>query len=91
MSKLLACESAACNAGLSATQREARLIPRGTSDTMRGTHADEARGAVSRELAVTRHVPAGVRRNYGIAYALYACEACAHQRVYGNSDTTWGA
>jgi hypothetical protein len=89
--KHLCCESATCNAGHSALEREAAILgrQRGATEEMRATACDEARGAVSRQLTVTPHVHAGTTRRYGIVYSLFACAACGHERIYGNNDVTW--
>ncbi len=85
----LLCEGPICNAGHSALVRETEGlgVTRGATDAMRAAMADEVRGLVSRQLAVTPHVRAGVFRRGGIAFATFACKRCGHERVYGNSVT----
>ncbi len=82
---LILCEGGtACNAGFSAAQREEARIPSGLSDLARGYAMDRARSLVSRELRYTPHVRCGVGRGGTV---LFACQACGHERAYGN--TTW--
>ena len=80
------CEGPTCNNGIGAKAREAMHIPTGASvtDIQRGYAEDRARALVSRELRYTPHVRCGIGRH---GMTLYACTACQHERVYGN--TTW--
>lgn len=86
----ICCEGPECNNGRSALVREATLVgpSRGATEAMRGDAKDDARGLVSRQLAVTPHVRSGIERRAGIAFAMFACGVCGHQRVYGNSDNS---
>ena len=88
----LLCEGPSCNSGHSALDREAAVAgsQRGASEASLAAASHEARSVVSRQLAVTAHTRCGVSRRYGIAYALYVCGACGFERIYGNSDTTYG-
>ena len=79
------CESAACNAGWSAAAREQNIIASlpTTDEGLRQDAIRYARGAVSRELRYTPHMRCGIGRH---GHALYACEVCGHERIYGCSS-----
>jgi hypothetical protein len=80
------CESATCNAGLSAADREARLIPPRVTDTLRGDAERQARSIVSQQLVYTPHVRvSGVHRGL----TRFACTVCQHERVYGSLAWAW--
>jgi hypothetical protein len=90
MTTYLQCESAPCNAGHSALVREAAAVhamPNVTAE-MRDEAERHARGQVPRQLATTPHVRCGTTRRGGIAFSLYQCSVCQHERVFGNS-VTW--
>ncbi len=84
---LICCEGPTCNAGQSALQRETALTVRCPTYELRDLAERDARRIVSRALAVTPHVHVSTTRRAGIALAVYACVACNHERVYGNSVT----
>lgn len=84
---LIACEGAQCNAGHSADAREAASLY-GLPTTNDGTRDDAlkfARQFVTRQLAVTPHEKVGACVRAATLFGLYACLACGHERVYGNS------
>lgn len=84
MTVRICCESAPCNAGHSAADREAAVmsqLPNVTAE-MRDEAEKHARGLVSRKLAVTPHTRRGTDHR---GASLYACTACGHERVYGHA------
>lgn len=87
MSVQICCEGPDCNGGRSAIVRETEQMGdlRGINETMRDEYAKHARAMTSRSLVVTSHTPSGITRRAGIVFALYACEACHFERIYGNS------
>ena len=89
MTVTICCEGPSCNAGHSALVREAAILAELPSATeqMRAESERHARHIVSGQLAVTAHERSGVFRRGGIAFATFACSACGHERVYGNSVT----
>ena len=83
---VLACESAACNHGVSALDREdaiIRQLPKGTVD-LRDEADKYARSLTSRQLAVTPHTHVGTD---GRGNHRYACAQCGHARFYGNQES----
>lgn len=82
----LACESAACNAGHSATAREAAIL-HGLPSVNAHTRDDaeqHARSLTSKQLAVTAHHRAGITTRAGTILELFSCDRCGHERVFGN-------
>ena len=92
---MLKCEGPSCNAGHSAADREAALLPIVTTATLaefREEQRRQARIAVNRQLAYTPHVPA---RNDSWGRSLYRCDICGWERIFGNLDagvsgSDWG-
>lgn len=82
----IACEGHVCNAGHSAKDREAAALSGPTPITaeFRDEATRHARSQVSRALAVTPHVRCGSTMRAGVVLSLFACQVCAHERVYGN-------
>lgn len=86
---LILCEGPRCNAGRSATDREAAIVRSLTPQTeaMRDDAAKHARSHVSGELTLRPHTRCGVGRGGTL---LYQCAVCRHERVYGTTMwTTW--
>jgi len=81
------CESAACNAGQSAADREARLIPPRVTDTLRGEAERQARSIVSQQLCYRPHVRVSGVDRWG--RTRYGCLECGHERVYGTIAESW--
>lgn len=88
----ICCEGpTACNAGHSATAREAAIL-HGLPNVNAANRDDaekHARSETSKRLAVTAHHRAGVTSRGGTTLTLFTCDACGHERVYGN--VSWGA
>ena len=88
MSVQICCEGPACNGGFSAQDRETaimREVP-GNTDALRDEAARYARHVVTRKLNVTPHTRSGSTYRGAVTFALFRCEACDHERVYGNSS-----
>jgi hypothetical protein len=86
MTVSLCCEGPTCNAGHSATAREAAILHElpAINAGIRDEAERHARREVSRTLAVTPHQRTGVGRYQTI---LYACTICGYERAYGS--TMW--
>lgn len=84
------CEGPVCNSGgISARDREAAImktLPTVTEE-MRVESAKYARSATTRALALRPH--SGPTRVGAHGMLMFACDACGHERVYGN--TFWTA
>ena len=85
MTAMLCCEGRACGNGQTADEREADIIehlPR-QSVPLREEAERYARQMTSRELKVTPHTLAGTD---GRGNHRYACQACGHERLFGNVE-----
>ena len=79
----ICCEGPRCNAGRSASEREADILngmPTNTGE-LREAAQSYARGTVSKQLAVTPH---SLQGSDGHGHSLFRCDLCGHQRIYGN-------
>ncbi len=87
MNAVICCEGPDCNDGRSAIVREAEETGdvRNMNEEVRDEYHKASRQIVSRALAVTMHTRSSVTRRAGIAFAIYACDDCGHERIYGNS------
>ena len=79
MTKMLLCESAACNAGFSAADREQAEFHNARGLYCYDAHK-RARQIVSQQLTLTPHVP--IRLADGWNRSLYSCVECGFLRVY---------
>jgi hypothetical protein len=84
---LILCESASCNAGRSAADRESALVPARIQEQFRGDAEKQARSIVSQQLALTPHVRVSGVDRWG--RTRWACTVCEHERVYGTIAESW--
>ena len=81
------CESATCNAGRSAHDRERELIPARVQEQFRGDAERQARSIVSQQLQYRPHVRvSGVDRH---GHTRWACVECNHERIFGTVAESW--
>ena len=84
---MLCCEGPTCN-GRSATDLEASMItqlPNVTAE-MRDEAEKFARGAITKQLAVTPHTFAGVTFRAMTLFQRFECDVCGWSRIYGNGS-----
>jgi hypothetical protein len=82
---IICCEGPACNAGISAADRETAHLWKAPQQTaeVREDNFKAARRDTSKQLAVTPHTHSG---STGRGQHLYRCDRCGHARIYGNAD-----
>jgi hypothetical protein len=77
------CEGPTCNGGFSAADRESTILGRWPRDHQHREDVQrDARRETTAGLHYQPHVRVGVGRRGG---ALFACQNCGHERVYGGS------